>query len=367
MSVKLRSGPSGPTALFAGSLYRSAPAGSLVEVRFRRSDGMGRRFVEVDRLDLLVGTVLSLAARTDIFVGVVPRRRHGGGRRDLVERAGVVWVDCDSSESVGALRRFRPMPGMVVGSGSSRNCHAYWFLDQPAELDAIERVNRRLAGALDADLRCADAARILRPVGSVNRKHSPPVAVRLLRLSEHERVAITELEERLPADLSPAVVRAPRSRPSGARADRLELIPPREYFERLTGRPVGRSGKARCPFHELSVGEATAGAVMPARSHADASSRDRASADPLLLVPPPVYFERLTGMRVGRSGKLRCLFHDDRHPSLHVYQEAGRGWYCFGCGRGGSVYDLAALLWGRKTRGVDFVELRRELEKLLLL
>ena len=135
----------------------------------------------------------------------------------------------------------------------------------------------------------------------------------------------------------------------------------------LTGLSPDRTGKIHCPFHELSVGEATAGAVMPARSHADASSRDRASADPLLLVPPPVYFERLTGMRVGRSGKLRCLFHDDRHPSLHVYQEAGRGWYCFGCGRGGSVYDLAALLWGRKTRGVDFVELRRELEKLLLL
>jgi CHC2 zinc finger len=94
--------------------------------------------------------------------------------------------------------------------------------------------------------------------------------------------------------------------------------------------------------------------------------RDRVSADPLLLVPPSVYFERLTGLRVGRSGKLRCFFHDDRHPSLHVYPEAGRGWYCFGCGRGGSVYDLAALLWGRKTRGGDFLELRRELEKLLL-
>jgi DNA primase len=51
---------------------------------------------------------------------------------------------------------------------------------------------------------------------------------------------------------------------------------------------------------------------------------------------------------------------------LHVYPEAGRGWYCFGCGRGGSVYDFAALLWGRKTRGGDFLELRRELEKLLL-
>jgi DNA primase len=60
------------------------------------------------------------------------------------------------------------------------------------------------------------------------------------------------------------------------------------------------------------------------------------------------------------------LFHDDRSPSLHVYPEAERGWYCFGCGCGGSVFDLAALLLGRGTRGRDFVELRRELERVLL-
>jgi hypothetical protein len=306
MSVQLTSGRMGPAALFAGALYRLAPAGSLVEIRFRVGEGMGRRFVEVDRLGRLVGTVLSLAARTDVYVGVIPRRRRGGGRRDLVECAGVLWVDCDSSESVEALRRFRPMPAMVVGSGSNQNCHAYWFLDEPAELDAIERINRRLAGALDADLRCAEAARILRPVGSVNRKHSPPIAVRLLRLAEHERAAITELEQRLPADPSPAVVRAPRSRHPGAGPDRLELIPPREYFERLTGRPVGRSGKALCPFHE------------------------------------------------------------DRRPSLHVYEQPGQGWYCFGCGRGGSAVDLAALLWQRDPRGRDFAQLCRELEAHLL-
>lgn len=312
MSVELRSGRTGPAALFAGALYRSAPAGSLVEVRFRAGGGMGRRFVEVDRLDRLVGTVLSLAARTDVYVGVVPRRRHGGGRRDLVERAGVLWVDCDSRESVEALRRFRPLPGMVVASGSSQNVHAYWFLDKPTELDVIERVNRRLAAALDADLRCAEAARILRPVGSVNRKHSPAVAVRLLRLAEHDRVEIAELEECLPADPSPVVVRAPRSRQFGAAPDRLELIPPREYFERLTGLQVGRSGKAVCPFHE------------------------------------------------------------DRTPSLHVYEQPGQGWYCFGCGRGGSVMDLAALLWlsghasGMPLRGRQFIEVRDRLMSMFL-
>jgi len=103
-----------------------------------------------------------------------------------------------------------------------------------------------------------------------------------------------------------------------------------------------------------------------ATSHAGLSrgSSPVTSSDPLRSVPPPVYFERLTGLRVGRSGKLRCLFHDDRSPSLHVYREPARGWYCFGCGRGGSIYDLAALLSGRETRGEDFSELRRELEEL---
>jgi len=64
----------------------------------------------------------------------------------------------------------------------------------------------------------------------------------------------------------------------------------------------------------------------------------------LLALAPRVYVERLLGQPVGRSGKVRCPFHTDRTPSLHVYQEPSRGWYCYGCHRGGSVYDLAALL-----------------------
>jgi DNA primase len=51
----------------------------------------------------------------------------------------------------------------------------------------------------------------------------------------------------------------------------------------------------------------------------------------------------------------------DRTPSLHVYEDPQRGWYCFGCGRGGSIYDLASLLLRRGTRGDAFLELRREL------
>jgi hypothetical protein len=49
-----------------------------------------------------------------------------------------------------------------------------------------------------------------------------------------------------------------------------------------------------------------------------------------------------------------------------VSAEAERGWWCFGCARGGWIYDLASLLvggpWGRELRGEAFataVELTR--------
>jgi len=74
----------------------------------------------------------------------------------------------------------------------------------------------------------------------------------------------------------------------------------------------------------------------------------------------------LTGQAVGRSRKVRCPLHDDDTPSLHVYAEADQGWFCFGCGRGGTVYDLAAALWGRELRGGGFAALRADLHALLI-
>ena len=42
-----------------------------------------------------------------------------------------------------------------------------------------------------------------------------------------------------------------------------------------------------------------------------------------------------------------------------------RGWYCFGaCRRGGTIYDLAAPLYGYTARGEDFLRLRAELHRL---
>ena len=67
------------TRRFLAALYRSAPVGSLVEVRFSVASGMARRFHRVAELEGVVDAVAGLARWTDAFVGVVPRRRKPAG------------------------------------------------------------------------------------------------------------------------------------------------------------------------------------------------------------------------------------------------------------------------------------------------
>lgn len=47
----------------------------------------------------------------------------------------------------------------------------------------------------------------------------------------------------------------------------------------------------------------------------------------------------LYGYHADRNGFMRCPFHGERAGSLKVYTD-GRGWHCYGCGRGGSVIDF---------------------------
>lgn len=103
----------------------------------------------------------------------------------------------------------------------------------------------------------------------------------------------------------------------------------------------------------------------PSRREAGVRART-AMDDALLEVPPPIYVEALTGREVGRNGKILCPLYDERTPSFHAYPDPDRGWYCFGCDRGGTIYDLAAALWGARTRGDAFGPLRREIAAALL-
>ena len=63
----------------------------------------------------------------------------------------------------------------------------------------------------------------------------------------------------------------------------------------------------------------------------------------LLAIAPEVYVRRLLGVEVPRHRKVPCPFHPDRHASLHVYDTAQRGWYCFGYyGSGGDALFVSS-------------------------
>lgn len=92
--------------------------------------------------------------------------------------------------------------------------------------------------------------------------------------------------------------------------------------------------------------------------------------DPVLEVPPPVYFEELCGLVPNREGFVACPFHGEEIPSLKVYATADRGWFCYGesCRLGGDVVTLVALLAGvpMPVRGYRFVALLEYLRGRLL-
>jgi hypothetical protein len=49
-----------------------------------------------------------------------------------------------------------------------------------------------------------------------------------------------------------------------------------------------------------------------------------------------------------RGGDVRCPLpdHKEQNPSCRVYPTPERGWICFGCQRGGTIYDFASLMDG---------------------
>jgi hypothetical protein len=281
-----------------------APHDAFLELRYRvPGGGMASEFHAVDDRRGLVEAVNRRAASTDVYVGCAPRSRRDG-RKQAVEQVWTLWAECDGEAASAAARAFIPKPALVVASGSTGNIHAYWPLRNAAHPSDAEKANLRLAAALGADLACFDASRILRPPGTWNHKHQPPRRVTVL---DHRIAVRFELDE---------VV-------GGLRQIDTEL--------------VDRRWRAAPPR--------------------------RVSNDPLLRIPPVVYVRELLGVAAVADRKVRCPFHHDERPSLHVYRTPERGWSCYSCRRGGSIYDLAAEVWGTGTKGRDFVVLRRRLEE----
>lgn len=295
---------------FLDVLGADAAPGELLELRYRldTGHGLGRYFEPVHSSPALATRALLLARTTDTYIACAPRKRRGGTIDDIAASA-VVWVDLDTPQAVGALQRFSPAPAIVIASGTGTNVHAYWPLTGRADAEQVAAANRKLAHALGGDCGAVtNAAAILRPPGTHNHKHEPSTRVDALKLNSHR---------------------------------------------------------------QLALGEITAGLHDPATATRPATPATRsphASSDPLLRIAPAEYVERLLGVKVPRSGKVACPFHEDKTPSLHVYDTPEQGWCCFsarcaidGRPRGGSIYNLAGPLMGYDTTGDDFRALKREL------
>lgn len=69
-----------------------------------------------------------------------------------------------------------------------------------------------------------------------------------------------------------------------------------------------------------------------------------------------VELAELYGLESNRKGQILCPFHTDTNPSLKLYDEVGKGFYCFACQAGGSVIDFVMLY-----ESIDFTEAVKKL------
>lgn len=67
------------------------------------------------------------------------------------------------------------------------------------------------------------------------------------------------------------------------------------------------------------------------------------AADVKRLVPVRLAAEHY-GFTPNRTGYICCPFHNEKTPSLRLYDDDG-GFYCFGCGAHGSVIDFTMRLF----------------------
>lgn len=267
-------------------------------MRHPEQQTMRRWFIEVGARRQLVTQLPLIAAHADVYLGCAPRQMRSG-TREAVNGGWVAWADVDGPGGALRLFSFAPELTLIVASGSPGAAHGYWRLSRRVDVATLEELNRRLDHATGGDPVWA-ATSILRPPGTLNHKHRPPASVR----------------------------------PIGGNG---AVYEPEQLREALPPAPLAPARTSRVPRI--------------------------ATDDPLLAIPPRVYVERLLGVEVPRSGFISCPLHVDRTPSLKVYETPERGWMCFSarCRRGGSIYDLAAALWGLDTHGKDFRELRHHL------
>jgi hypothetical protein len=122
----------------------------------------------------------SLDGKVDVYFGAATRLHKSvtGTKADVQEIPGL-WADCDTPESVAALRTFPLRPTLEVESSPGR-VHAWWLFKEPTSIDGpdtVARIEGALRGIVDrlgSDPAVAEIARIMRMPGTKNVKRGQP-------------------------------------------------------------------------------------------------------------------------------------------------------------------------------------------------
>ena len=130
--------------------------------------------------------------------------RNGGGKKEHIVEIPALWAEIDYKdtpevEAKNRLGEFPFPPSAVVNSGGG--LHNYWFLKEPAtkeDIPKVEKVLKQLVAALGADPSAAEAARILRIPGTINRKYEEPREVKLAYCYSEKRYNLEDISDFLP-------------------------------------------------------------------------------------------------------------------------------------------------------------------------
>jgi hypothetical protein len=284
-----------------GGVVEVAGAVRLADGRLRFAGGRREAadYPRAGELGAFVERVrLHARAGREVFAAPLARERPEP-TNEAVAGGRVLWVDLDRVDERAGLRRLGPLrPHLIVASGGG--LHAYWLCEGELSSDDLESANRRLAARLQGDIAVANRGRVLRVPGTLNRKRDRPC--RILRI---------------------------------------DLARPRVAYVRLAA-SLGDPRPARNGYRRNGA--------APVR---------RPIFDPVDELTPRQYFALLCGVEPDHAGYLLCPLpdHHEDTPSCRLYEDH---WWCYGCGRGGGIYDLASLLlggpWGTALRGPAFAE-----------
>ena len=161
-------------AIFAAVLWDAA---DLIELRPLPCDKGRRLWIKAGELQRHAERLQrENDAGANLYAGVLPRTRDGGGLDKDCAPGRVLWCDLDNVTTEELKGRIAaeslPEPTLLIGSG--HGAHAYWKLTEKQDPAILSELVGDLAVFLDSDPTVKNASRIMRLPGFKN--HKEPVA-----------------------------------------------------------------------------------------------------------------------------------------------------------------------------------------------